>query len=91
MWVGRPAASLEKDWGPATREAQDGDLRLLVYEEVQKQSRSGMLDGSGTASRKAEAESETDKKYSGPRIHVRSYLFWVNPDGTIVRSTVRNP
>ena len=29
-WVGRPAAALEKDWGPATREVPDGEVVSLA-------------------------------------------------------------
>src|SRR2546428_3365171 len=38
-WVGRPAAALEKDWGPPTRELSDDAFRLLVYEQTETSGR----------------------------------------------------
>ncbi len=89
-WEGRPAAALEKDWGPATRETPDGELRILIYEEVESKS-SRPLEGAVSAFRRGATPSEPDDKYRGPSIYVRSYLFWVNPQGTIVHTAVRTP
>jgi hypothetical protein len=88
-WVGRPAATLEKDWGPPTREVQEGDLRILIYEEVENPRISG-LQGTTSAYRRGAVQSP-DEPSPGPAVYVRSYLFWVNPQGTIVDSAVRAP
>ena len=48
-WVGRPAATLEKNWGSATREVQDGDLRILIYEEVGKGKPLNFNESTGTS------------------------------------------
>ena len=88
-WVGRPAAALEKDWGPPTREVQDGDQRILVYEEIEKRSPPA-FEGAASAFKRGDAQSP-EGSYRGPAIYVRSYLFWVNRAGTIVHSDVRAP
>jgi hypothetical protein len=85
-WVGRPVTSLEQAWGPATRETRDGGRRLLIYEEVEKTSQRDL-------------QSPVAPRYAPPgtvyepnvRVYVRSYLFWVNPDGTIGEATRRDP
>jgi hypothetical protein len=93
-WVGKPAAALEKDWGPATREAEDGDLRILIYEEVEKRS-SSSFENAAPAARylgpTALAHAAAQEAYRIPTVYVRSYLFWVDRQGTIVNSTVRQP
>jgi hypothetical protein len=94
-WVGRPFTALEKDWGPATREVADGDLKILVYEEVERRSSRGQFETTpGTTSRRdaiTETAAAAVEAYRVPTVYVRSYLFWVNRDGTIVNSMVRNP
>jgi hypothetical protein len=92
-WVGKPAAALEKDWGPATREVADGDMRILIYEELAKNaakgfegSRSVRLLGPYGAAHEAAKEA-----YRLPTVYVRSYLFWVDQAGKIVNSTVSQP
>jgi hypothetical protein len=95
-WVGRPAASLEKDWGPATREVPDGDLRILVYEEVERQrTRSTAFDqqdpGGYSRDIHHQAQRAAQEAYHAPRVYVRSYLFWVDREGKIVHSMVRTP
>jgi hypothetical protein len=92
-WVGRPATALEKDWGPATREVPDGDLRILIYEELTKNTSKGF---EGSRSVRAlgpygAAHEAAKEAYRLPTIYVRSYLFWVDPAGTIVNSTVSQP
>jgi hypothetical protein len=89
-WEGRPASALEKKWGSPTRESQDGELRVLVYEEVQSKSPSSSLAGTVSAAKRGAINSSEDK-YRGPTLNVRSYLFWVNPQGTIVHTDVRTP
>jgi hypothetical protein len=86
VWVGRPATALEQAWGPPTREARDGNRRLLIYEEVEKSSQRDLQ--SPVAPRYAPPGTEPEAKI---RIYVRSYLFWVDPDGTIGEATRRDP
>jgi hypothetical protein len=95
-WVGRPAATLQKDWGPATREVPDGELRILVYEEVeQRTSKSGFDNQDPSRPRGGTtyqaAHDAANEAYHTPKVYVRSYLFWVNREGTIVNSAVRTP
>jgi hypothetical protein len=35
-WVGRPAADLVKAWGAPTREVDDAGQRVLIYEEIER-------------------------------------------------------
>src|SRR5262249_26325989 len=35
-WIGRPAADLEREWGPPTKEVTDAGQRVLIYEEVER-------------------------------------------------------
>ena len=99
-WVGRPVTALQKDWGSATREVEDGDLRILVYEEMQQ--KGYYKGGFGTENQDpgqyrqgggnyVAAHEAAQKAYRAPTVYVRSYLFWVNPEGTIVNSAVRTP
>src|SRR5262245_39630588 len=95
-WVGRPAASLEKDWGPATREVPDGELKILVYEEVERQrghqSQFDQQDPGGYHKDiHHEAQKAAERAYHAPRVYVRSYLFWVDHEGKIVHTAVRTP
>jgi hypothetical protein len=96
-WVGRPAASLEKDWGAPTREVPDGDLRIMVYEEVEKQrtGNAGLFDqqdpGGYSRDIHHEAQKAAERAYHAPRVYVRSYLFWVDREGKIVHTAVRTP
>jgi len=100
-WVGRPATSLQKDWGPATREVEDGDLRILVYEEMQQKGsyyKGGFETENQDPSRYRQggadyvaAAEAAQKAYRAPTVYVRSYLFWVDREGTIVNSAVRTP
>lgn len=94
VWVGRPVAVLEKDWGSATREVQDGDLRVLIYEEVTKNT-ARSFERAGPAVRAlgpyGAAQAAAQEAYRLPTVYVRSYLFWVNPEGRIVNSAVHQP
>lgn len=94
-WVGRPATALETDWGPPTRETQEGDLRILIYEEIERRSgRTKFDDQDPSRSRGGAyglAHEAAAEAYKSPRVYVRSYLFWVNREGTIVHSAVRTP
>lgn len=89
-WVGRPAASLEKAWGPATREVSDDGLRLLVYEELEaKRGINTQGGGTGTKTMQQNINAQTQANAHPPQSYVRSYLFWVDGTGKIVRTDVR--
>lgn len=93
-WVGRPAAALQQEWGPATREIADGDLRILVYEQVEKRTGTDFQSAPATGAidgRAAYVQALAAEAYRSPTVYVRSYLFWVNPAGTIVHFDVRQP
>jgi hypothetical protein len=94
-WVGRPATALETDWGPPTRETQDGDVRVLIYEEVERRSVRTSFDDQDPSRTRGSAYGQAyvaaAEAYKTPRVYVRSYLFWVNREGTIVQSAVRTP
>jgi len=94
-WEGRPAATLEKDWGPPTREAQDGDLRIMIYEEVSKRNPQTVFDAQDPSRMRGTnydlAYQQAQEAYKAPRVYVRSYLFWVNREGNIVHAAVRTP
>jgi len=94
-WVGRPAATLEKNWGNATREVQDGDLRILIYEEVGKGKPLNFNESTGTSrffgGSAGAGHIIATEVYRTPTVYVRSYIFWVNREGTIVSSAIRNP
>lgn len=85
-WVGRPAAALERAWGPPTRTLEEGQLHLLIYEEVERVARRDLQTPPMTARTYTPAPPEP-----GRVVLVRTYLFWVDRDGTIVRATVRQP
>jgi hypothetical protein len=91
-WVGRPAAELVQAWGTPTREVPDGTGRVLIYEEME---RAPSLEfGRQVTNRQAggyQAAQEVNESLRGPEVYARSYLFWVDPAGTIVRSDVRRP
>ncbi len=93
-WVGRPVAALEKDWGPPTREVQDGQTRILVYEELERKSTKSTFDDADPSRPRGTygvAQLTANQAYQGPTVYVRSYLFWVNRDDTIVHAAVRTP
>jgi hypothetical protein len=90
-WVGKPAAALTRDWGPATREVPDGDRRLLIYEEMDRSSRTDFRTRQPNMRNTYGRAEEADQLPPPPSVYVRSYLFWVDRDGVIVQSTVRTP
>ncbi len=95
-WIGRPAA-LEKDWGTATPEVPDGERRIPISKEVEQRSgRSGFDNADPARSRGGganhlAAHEAANQAYRTPTVYVRSTLFWVNHEGTIVHSAVRTP
>ena len=89
-WVGKPAAALEKDWGPATREVTDGGQRVLIYEELDKVRQDIDTRGGGTSARTMESPIQRQANITayGLKAYARSYLFWVDGAGTIVKTEV---
>jgi hypothetical protein len=91
-WVGRPAADLVRAWGAPTREILDEGQRMLIYEELEKnqtlafeQHVTARQAGSAAAAEAANAAAR------GPTTYARSYLFWVDAAGAIVRAQIRQP
>jgi hypothetical protein len=91
-WVGRPAGDLVRAWGAPTREVDDAGQRVLIYEEVEKNTSiafdrqvTGRQLGSATAAEAANIAAR------GPTVYARSYLFWVDAAGAIVRAQIRQP
>jgi hypothetical protein len=89
-WVGRPAAELERAWGPATKEVTDAGQRVLIYEEVE---RTGSAEFSREVSPRSAGTGPPPPPPStlGYSSYARSYLFWVDAAGTIVRTQIRRP
>ncbi len=90
-WVGRPATDLRSAWGTPTREVADGDLRILIYDEYERISgadfqRQTTVRAAGGAQAAIDANNALQAQG-----YARSYLFWVNPAGVIVRSEIRHP
>jgi len=91
-WVGKPATALAQDWGPATREVREGDRRILIYEQIERSSATDFQTRRPTQRNTYGRAQEADQLVlSAPTVYVRSYLFWVNRDGVIVQSAVREP
>lgn len=91
-WVGRPAADLVKAWGAPTREVDDAGQRILIYEEVEKNYHTN-FEKTVTARQagSAAAAEQANAAAVGPKVYARSYLFWVDGAGAIVRSQIRQP
>jgi hypothetical protein len=94
-WVGRPAAALEQEWGAPTRRVQDGEQQVLIYEEVERAGQRGFEPPAdspplltGTAGQWLAAHQASLRD---PTVYARSYLFWVNREGTILRAVRRDP
>ncbi len=94
-WVGRSAAALEKEWGPATREVTDPGQHLLVYDQLGP---GNSIEVSRPGATELHRTSETDYVQTQSRatigpggVYVRSYVFWVDARGTIERVEVREP
>jgi len=90
-WVGRPAAKLAESWGPPTREVTDEGKRVLIYEELDAASRQSFAGAQTRETRDNQMQSRYMSSYRGPQIYARSYLFWVDDTGAIVRAERRQP
>lgn len=88
-WVGRPAGELVQAWGPPTREVTHQGQRVLIYEELERASGSSFA-AQQMSPREARAAGVPAEPPS-PVVYARSYLFWVDPGGMIVRSQIRQP
>jgi hypothetical protein len=88
-WVGRPAAELVRAWGVPTREVPDQGLRVLIYEELERATGSSF--GAQTISPREARAAGVPTEAPSPVVYARSYLFWVDAAGTIVRSQIRQP
>ena len=91
-WVGRPAADLVREWGSPTREVNDAGQRVLIYEELERNQRP-VFETQTTArvTGSAEDAAAANAAAQGLPVYARSYLFWVDPAGKIVRSQIRQP
>jgi hypothetical protein len=91
-WVGKPAGDLVRAWGPPTREVDDAGQRLLIYEEVE-QNQSLNFDKTVTARQagSAAAAEAANREAMGPPSYARSYRFWVDAAGAIVRAQIHQP
>jgi hypothetical protein len=69
----------------------DGDRRLLIYEQLERSSATDFRTRRPTARNTYGRAEEADQLPPAPTTHVRSYLFWVDRDGVIVQSAVREP
>ena len=93
-WVGRPAQALRQDWGPPTRELTDGDLAILVYEQAETKSQPDLQNPVTTPEQGGYhyvVQKMAAEAYRNLSVYARSYLFWVDRSGVIVRSAVHEP
>jgi hypothetical protein len=89
-WVGKPVTGLRQEWGAATRELPDSGLTLYIYEELER--RTGQsFEQPNPEQRPNKDEMVLRLGAVPPRVYVRSYLFWADRDGKIVRAEVRQP
>jgi hypothetical protein len=89
-WVGRPAAELIREWGLPTKELTDGGQRVLIYEEVERsQATEFSRDVSPRLTR--EGLPTPNAVTTGTSSYARSYLFWVDGAGQVVRTEIRQP
>jgi hypothetical protein len=91
-WVGKPARDLVRAWGAPTREVEDAGQQVLIYEELEQNSN---LNFEKTVTAKqagsAAAAEQANQLARGPKVYARSYLFWVDAAGAIVRAQIRQP
>ncbi len=91
-WVGRPATDLVRAWGAPTREVDDAGQRVMIYEEVER-NESLKFENTVTARQagSAAAAEQANQAARGGTVYARSYLFWVDAAGAIVRAQIRQP
>lgn len=91
-WVGRPSADLEKAWGVPTREVTDAGQRVLIYEEIERNTDPN-FEKTITARQagSAAAAAAANAAILDVKVYARSYLFWVDSAGAIVRAQIRQP
>jgi hypothetical protein len=88
-WVGRPAAELVREWGLPTKEVMDDGQRVLIYEEVERaEAQEFARDVSPRQAREGLPTPAPAAAYSA---YARSYLFWVDAAGQVVRTQIRKP
>jgi hypothetical protein len=89
-WVGRPAGDLVREWGTPTRDIDDAGQRVLIYEEFER-TRPSEFQRQVTVRQAGsqEAAAAANLAAQGPNTYARSYLFWVDPSGAIVRAEIR--
>ena len=92
-WVGRPAADLVREWGSPTREVNDAGQRVLIYEEVERSRQRPAFETQTSVQMAGSVEdaAAANTAVQGPTVYARSYLFWVDAFGKIVRSQIRQP
>ena len=92
-FVGRPVAALEKEWGPATREVPDGGQRLLIYEQMDRRDAVDVARSDSTKRAKTlnYVQTQTNATVNPGKVYARSYRFWVDAAGTVVRWAVQEP
>ena len=88
-WVGRPIADIEREWGPATREVADGSQKILVYEHLESKSGTDFQKPPEAGGARRMAQQTANDAVRGPTVYARSYLFWVDAAGKIVRAELR--
>jgi hypothetical protein len=88
-WVGRADADLVREWGTPTREVMDTGQRVLIYEEMERTgSATFAREVSGRWGPSGPAPTQSTVGYYS---YARSYLFWVDGAGKIVRTEIRQP
>jgi hypothetical protein len=91
-WVGRPASDLVRAWGAPTREVDDAGQRVMIYEELER-NEALAFEKTVTARQagSAAAAEQANAALRGAKVYARSYLFWVDAGGAIVRAQIRQP
>jgi hypothetical protein len=91
-WVGRPASDLIRAWGAPTREIDDAGQRVMIYEEIER-NRAENFEKTVTARQAGSvaAAEAANAAMRGATVYARSYLFWIDAAGAIVRAQIRQP
>ena len=92
-FVGRPATALEKAWGPPSREVPDGGQRLLIYEQMDRRDAVDVArsDSTKRSATQNSVQTQTNATVNPGKVYARSYRFWVDAAGTVVRWAVHEP